>query len=62
MPEVSASPIGRLVAARSLNTFGRAIISATVLWELYARYRTARKSFANDTSECGTIVPVTITG
>ena len=32
------------------------------LWELYARYRTARKSFANDTSECGTIVPVTITG
>ena len=38
MPEVSArSPIGRLVAARSLNTFGRSIISATVLWELYDR-------------------------
>jgi hypothetical protein len=32
------------------------------LWELYARYRTARKSFANDSSECGTIVPVTIRG
>ena len=31
------SPIPRLVGARSLNTFGRAIISATVLWELYAR-------------------------
>jgi MFS family permease len=31
------SPIGRLVAARSLNTFGRSIISATVLWELYER-------------------------
>jgi len=27
----------RLVGARALNTFGRAIISATVLWELYAR-------------------------
>jgi MFS family permease len=32
-----ASPIARLVGARSLNSFGRAIISATVLWELYAR-------------------------
>jgi len=38
VPEVAAkSPIGRLVAARSLNTFGRSIISATVLWELYDR-------------------------
>lgn len=27
----------RLVSARSLNTFGRGIISATVLWELYDR-------------------------
>jgi hypothetical protein len=27
-------------------------------WELYARYRTARKSFANDASECGTLVNV----
>lgn len=34
---VPAPPIGRLVGARSLNTFGRAIISATVLWELYDR-------------------------
>jgi MFS family permease len=34
---VPTSPIARLVAARSLNTFGRAIISATVLWELYER-------------------------
>jgi MFS family permease len=31
------SPIARLVGARSLNTFGRAVISATVLWELYRR-------------------------
>ncbi len=37
MPDVPASPIARLVGARSLNTFGRAVISATVLWELYAR-------------------------
>jgi MFS family permease len=37
VPDASKSPIGRIVAARSLNTFGRAIISATVLWELYER-------------------------
>lgn len=35
MPE--QSPIARLIGARSLNTFGRAVISATVLWELYRR-------------------------
>lgn len=29
--------IARLVGARGLNTFGRAVISATVLWELYNR-------------------------
>jgi MFS family permease len=29
--------VGRLVGARSLNTFGRAIITATVYWELYDR-------------------------
>lgn len=34
---MSASPIPRLVGARSLNTFGRAVLSATVLWELYDR-------------------------
>ena len=33
MPAVVAS----LVGARSLNTFGRAVLSATVLWELYER-------------------------
>jgi len=37
VPEVPESPISRLVGARSLNTFGRAILSATVLWELYER-------------------------
>lgn len=31
------SRILRVVGARSLNTFGRAVINATVLWELYAR-------------------------
>jgi MFS family permease len=30
-------PILRLVAARSLNTFGRAVLSTTVFWELYDR-------------------------
>jgi len=37
VPQVDASPIPRLVGARSLNTFGRAVLSATVLWELYDR-------------------------
>lgn len=37
MQRGAASPIARLVAARSLNTFGRAVLSATVLWELYDR-------------------------
>ena len=37
MPDVPASPIARLVGARSLNTFGRAILSTTALWELYDR-------------------------
>ena len=32
-----ASVLSRVVAARSLNTFGRAVINATVLWELYER-------------------------
>ena len=34
MPDVVLGRILRLVAARSLNTFGRAVISATVLWEI----------------------------
>ena len=37
MRAVAASPIARVVAARSLNTFGRAVMSATVLWELWDR-------------------------
>lgn len=32
-----SSVLSRVVAARSLNTFGRAVINATVLWELYER-------------------------
>lgn len=32
-------PVRRFIAARALNTFGRAVISATVLWELFARTR-----------------------
>jgi predicted MFS family arabinose efflux permease len=31
--------IRRFIGARALNTFGRAVISATVFWELYARTR-----------------------
>lgn len=37
MADVELRRILRLVAARSLNTFGRAVLNATVLWELYAR-------------------------
>jgi MFS family permease len=37
VPDAAFARILRLVAARALNTFGRAVISATVLWELYAK-------------------------
>ncbi|MGE5181171.1 MAG: MFS transporter [Acidobacteriota bacterium] len=37
MPDPALRRILQLVAARALNTFGRAIISATVLWELWDR-------------------------
>ncbi|HEX2688142.1 MAG TPA: MFS transporter [Kofleriaceae bacterium] len=39
MADVELRRILRLVGARSLNTFGRAVLSATVLWELYDRTR-----------------------
>jgi MFS family permease len=35
--DVELRRILRLVGARSLNTFGRAVLNATVLWELYER-------------------------
>lgn len=44
MPE--PSPIARLVGARSLNSFGRAVISTTVLYELYDRTDDASVIFA----------------
>ncbi|MBA3459785.1 MAG: MFS transporter [Deltaproteobacteria bacterium] len=34
---MSDAVLRRVVGARSLNTFGRAVINATVLWELYER-------------------------
>lgn len=37
MADVELRRILRLVSARSLNTVGRAVLNATVLWELYAR-------------------------
>jgi MFS family permease len=37
VPDAASARILRLVAARASNTFGRALISATVLYELYAR-------------------------
>jgi MFS family permease len=37
VPDVELRRILRLVGARSLNTFGRAVLNATVLWELYER-------------------------
>ncbi|TMQ10011.1 MAG: MFS transporter [Deltaproteobacteria bacterium] len=37
MADVELRRILRLVAARSLNTFGRQVLNATVLWELYER-------------------------
>ncbi len=35
MPDAVLGRILRVVGARSLNTFGRAVINATVVWELY---------------------------
>ncbi len=35
MPDAVLGRILRIVTARSLNTFGRAVINATVVWELY---------------------------
>ena len=37
MADSELNRILQLVSARSLNTFGRSILNATVLWELYAR-------------------------
>ncbi|HEU4733332.1 MAG TPA: MFS transporter [Kofleriaceae bacterium] len=37
MADVELRRILRLVSARSLNTFGRSVLNATVLWELYER-------------------------
>jgi len=37
VPDAELRRILRLVIARSLNTFGRAVLNATVLWELYER-------------------------
>ena len=34
---MSERAVGRFIGARALNTFGRAVIGATVLWELYQR-------------------------
>ena len=37
MADAELRKILRLVGARSLNTFGREVLSATVFWELYER-------------------------
>jgi MFS family permease len=37
VPDLELRRILRLVGARSLNTFGRAVLNATVLWEIYER-------------------------
>ena len=37
MPDAVLGRIWRFVAARALNTFGRAVTNTTVLWELYDR-------------------------
>ncbi len=37
MTDAVSGRIYRVVGARSLNTFGRSVINATVLWELYER-------------------------
>jgi MFS family permease len=41
VPDVELRRILRLVTARSLNTFGRAVLNTTVGWELYERTHSA---------------------
>jgi hypothetical protein len=53
-----ASRIGRVRVRNGSWSFNRFLPSRRGRWELYARYRTAGRSYANDASECGTFVRV----
>ena len=53
-----AHRIARVPVRAGRWAYTRIAPSRRGMWELYARYRTARKAFANDTSECGTLVSV----
>ena len=51
----------RLAVARVRNgawSIAALRLPKTGVWELYARYRTATKAYADDASECGTLVRV----
>lgn len=47
-----------LALAANLWSFNRFLPDRRGRWELYARYRTIRRAYANDASECVTFVTV----
>ncbi len=53
-----ATRIARVRVRESSWSFNRFLPSRTGRWELYARYRTAGRTYANDASDCGTFVRV----
>jgi hypothetical protein len=64
--ELWAFPPGRTRATRIARvgvrngswSFNRFLPARTGRWELYARYRTAGRTYANDTADCGTFIRV----
>jgi hypothetical protein len=53
-----ATRIARVRVRHGSWSFNRFLPSRRGRWELYARYRTAGRTFANDATECGTFVRV----
>ncbi len=54
----TARRVARVPVHDGVWAYNRFAPSRRGKWELYARYRTARKAFADDTTECGTLVSV----
>jgi hypothetical protein len=53
-----ARRIARVPVREATWSYNRFAPNRRGRWELYARYRAARKAYADDTSECGTLVTV----
>jgi hypothetical protein len=53
-----ARRVARVPVRAGVWAYNRFAPSRRGQWQLYARYRSARKAFANDATECGTFVSV----